>query len=134
MKTARALAVCLSLIPLAACSGVSSPSSYTPDDFSGLLPPGGEINRGFSVGATGEIQVQLTALNPLPRVGFIAMAVGQYAGTVCSPLQGMIISQAAVNQQYALGRITRGSYCITVADPNQVVTSPSTFTVRMLHP
>lgn len=134
MKTVRTLAVCLSLIALAACGGVSSPSTYAPDDFSGLLPPGGEINRGFSVGATGEIQVQLTALNPLPRVGFIAMAVGQYAGTLCAPQNNWIVPQAALNQQYALGRIQRGSYCILVADPNQVLTSPSTFTVRMLHP
>ncbi len=119
---------------LAACGGVSSPSSYAPEDFTGILQPAGEVNRAFSVSGTGELQLELTALTPAPRVGFISMAVGRYVGSVCSPLLGYVLNQVGVNRPYALGRITRGSYCITVYDGNLALTAPAAFTVRILKP
>lgn len=134
MKFARLGPALVFAATLAACSGISSPSTYTPDDFSGTLQPGGEANRGFNVDGTGELQVELRELNPRPRVGFIALAVGRYAGSICSPLFGYIRQQIAIGQPVAMGRITKGAYCITVADSNLVLTEPASFTVRMLHP
>jgi hypothetical protein len=134
MKIARLAASVAVAVTLAACGGVSSPSNYTPDDFSGTLTPGGEANRGFEVGGTGELQLELVSLNPAPRVGFLAMGVGRYAGGFCSPLFGYTVNQVAVGRPYALGRITKGSYCITIADANLSLTGPAAFTVRILHP
>ena len=134
MKIVRLVAALVTAATLTACSGISSPSTYAPDDFSGTLDPSGEASRGFSVAATGELQLQLTALNPVPRVGFLSMGVGQYLGSVCSPTPNYIVGQVGLNQQYSLGRITKGNYCVVLVDANAVLTAPATFTIRILHP
>ena len=134
MKIARVVTAAVLAATVAACGGVASPSTYTPDDFSGTLQPASEANRGFEVRGTGELQLELTSLNPLPRVGFVAMAVGRYTGGFCSPLPGWIVTQAGLNRSYALGRITRGSYCITISDANLALSGPTAFNIRILHP
>jgi hypothetical protein len=119
---------------LAGCSGVSTPSSETTEEFSDTLVPQGQVFRTFSVGKTGEMLMTLTTLNPRPVVGFIALAVGTPAGSSCSAIPGYIVSQAAIGQQYSFGQVVKGSYCLLVADANSALTSNAAFTVRFTHP
>lgn len=134
MNFLRLVAAASLATTLAACGGVASPSNYVPEDFSGTLQPAGEANKAFSVSGTGELQLELTALTPAPRVGFISMGIGQYVGSVCSLLPGYVVTQVGANRPYALGRITRGNYCISVYDGNFALTAPAAFTVRILKP
>jgi hypothetical protein len=126
-----ALAVAASL---AACGGVDSPSSQTATDFTGTLAPGDQQFMTFSVGKTGEMQLTLQSLTPRPVIGFLAMAVGQPAGSICSPIFGYIVAQAAIGQNYSFPQITKGSYCVLIADSTVALTQPAAFSVRLLHP
>lgn len=118
----------------AACGGVDSPSSQTATDFSGTLAPGDQQSTNFSVSKTGEMQLTLQSLTPRPVLGFLALAVGQPSGSLCSPIFGYIVNQAAVGQTYAFPQITKGTYCLLIADSNLALTQPAAFSVRLLHP
>jgi hypothetical protein len=118
----------------AACGGVDSPSSQTPTDFSGILVPGDRQFTTFSVSKTGEMQLTLQTLNPRPVLGFVEVAVGQPLGSGCGEIFGYIVGQAAIGQTYAFPQITKGTYCLLIADANLALTQPAAFTVRLLHP
>lgn len=117
-----------------ACSGVTSPSTYTPEDVTGTIEPGGTSTKTFSVARTGELQLTLTTLTPAPRVGFLGITVGQQIGTICSPLYGYSIGLAAVGQQYSLPTVLKGNYCVIVVDGASVLPATATYTIRLLHP
>ena len=134
LKIVCLLGVAAVTVSLAACSGVASPSSQTPDDFSGTLAPLGQASKPFSVSKTGEMQVTLQSLTPRPVVGFVSVAVGLPAGDLCSPLAGYFVSQAAIGQQYAFPQISKGSYCVVIADANAALTTSASFSLRVLHP
>jgi hypothetical protein len=133
-KMVRLLGVIAVSLSLASCGGVASPSSYPPDDFTGNIAPGGQASRAFTVSKTGEMQVTLTALSPAPRVGFLAVGVGQYVGNTCQPSPSFYSTQTPVGQALSFGTIPEGSYCIVVLDVNLALTATATFTVEMLHP
>jgi len=134
LKLVRFLAAVFCALSLAACGGVDSPSNATAEDFSGTLTPLGQANRAFSASKTGELQVTLQSLTPRPVVGFVGIALGTPVGTDCSPALNYIISQAAIGQQYSLGQIQKGSYCILIADSNAILTTDTSFTIHFLHP
>jgi hypothetical protein len=134
VKIFPALAALILAVSLAACNSVNSPSDETTEDFTDTLPPLGQVSKPFSVAKNGEMQMTLQSLTPRPVVGFIALAVGVAATGGCSPIQGFIVTQAAIGQQYAFGQINKGSYCILVADANGVLTTSAAFTVRYTHP
>jgi hypothetical protein len=119
---------------LAACGGVDSPSTQTSEDFTGTVDPLGQASQPFSVSKTGEMQITLQSLTPRPVVGFIAIAVGIPAGAACSPLAGYFVQQTAVGTPYAFPQITKGAYCLLVADANGVLTTTATWTARVSHP
>ena len=134
MKIARALAALLAAATMAACGSISDPSNYTTKDFSGTLQPSGQASEPFTTGRAGEMQIRLTQLSPPPRAGFVSIAVGLLSGNTCLPLQGYIIPSAAINQQYSFPRINPATYCIVVVDTFSVVSEPTAFTIRYLHP
>jgi hypothetical protein len=134
VKIFPALAALVLAVSLAGCNSVNSPSDETTEDFSDVLPPSGQVSKGFSVAKNGEMEMTLQSLTPRPVVGFIALAVGSPVTGGCSPIIGFVVSQAAIGQQYAFGQINKGSYCILVADPNGVLTTSAAFTVRYTHP
>jgi len=135
MRTTARLAGALAIAAaLAACSGVTTPSSYPDDNFTSTIQPNGEADKAFSVGSTGEMQMTLQSLSPTPQVGFLWMGVGQYAGSTCQPLLGYYTTQAPLNQQFSFSTITKGSYCMFVSDGNSVVKQAATFTVHTKHP
>jgi hypothetical protein len=135
MRTITRLAGALALTgSLAACGGVTSPSSYPADTFSGTINPGGEADRGFSVGSTGEMSMTLTALSPTPQVGFMWIGVGQYVGASCSPVPGYYTTQAPIGQQLSFSTIPQGAYCMFISDGNTALKQTTTFTLTARHP
>jgi len=134
LKIARLLTAVAAAVSMAACGGIASPSSQTSTDFSGVVQPLGQASKEFSVSKTGELEITLQSLSPRPVVGFLAVAVGQPTGGFCAALGAYIVSQAATGQQYAFPQITRGTYCVLVADANGVLTAPAAFTLRLVHP
>ena len=128
------LAALILAVSLAACNSVNSPSDETTDDFTDILPPSGQVSKSFSVAKNGEMQMTLQSLTPRPVVGFIALAIGTPQAAGCAPIGGYIVTQAAIGQQYALGQINKGSYCILAADANAVLSTSAAFTVRYTHP
>ena len=130
----RTLAAAVAAVTLSGCGGVTSPSNQTSQDYSDTLTPGGQVFQTFSVSKTGEMQMSLQTLSPRPVVGFIGLAVGVPSGSVCSPILGYAISQAAIGQSYSFPTITKGSYCLLVGDFGSVLTGSTTFTVRYSHP
>jgi hypothetical protein len=119
---------------IAGCSGVSSPSSYPDDNFTGTIQVGAEVDKAFTVKATGEMQMTLQSLTPAPVVGFLWMGVGQYVGSICSPLPGYYTTQAPINQQFSFSTIPTGSYCMFLSDGNGVLKQPAAFAVNTKHP
>jgi hypothetical protein len=132
--TARIIGTLIVAAAMTACHGVTEPSSYPDDNFSGTIQPGGETDRAFNVGSTGEMTMTLQSLTPTPQVGFLWMGVGQYAGSSCSPLTGYYTTQAPLNQVFSFSTITKGSYCMFVSDGSTVLKQAATFTVNTKHP
>jgi len=119
---------------VAACGSVSSPSTQTAEDYTDTVQPAGQVFKTFSVGKTGEMQFTLQSLTPRLVVGFLAVAIGQPTGSVCSPFPAYIVQQTAVGQQYSFPQITKGTYCILVADGSSALTQAATFTLHFTHP
>ena len=135
MRTTAHLVGALALAAsLAACKGVTSPSSYPDDDFTGTLAIAGQSDKPFSVGSTGEMQMTLVSLTPTPRLGFMWVGVGQYVGSVCSAIPGYYTTQAPIGQALSFPRITQGAYCMFISDGNSALTAPATFTLHTKHP
>ena len=91
LKMARLLAAAVVATSLAACSGVSSPSSQTVDTFTGSVDPIGQSSNNFSVGKTSELSLTLISLTPRPVLGFIG------AGNMASALIRGLLAQGTVS-------------------------------------
>ncbi len=133
LTMARLIAAVAVAASLAACSGVSTPSSQTQEQFTGTVDPLGQSSNNFSVGKTSELSMTLVSLTPRPVLGFIGLAIGQPAGTGCSPYGAYVVAQAAIGQTYALGQLAKGSYCVLVIDGNGILTTTATYSVRVVH-
>lgn len=131
---ARLAMLCVVTCSLAACGSVTSPSQLTALDFAGSIDPLGSSFQTFSVGKTGEMQMTLQSLTPRPVVGFVTVAIGTPVGTACSPYTAYYVTQTAVGQQYAFPQVTKGSYCVLIADNNAVLTQSAAFSIHLLHP
>lgn len=134
MKTARLLAAFVAATVFTACGSVSDPSNYVTKDFSGTLQPNGQVSETFTVGRAGEMQITLNQMSPPPRTGFVSISVGLLSGNACLPLQGYVIYPAPINQQRSFPRINPATYCIVINDTFGVVTEPTAFNIRYLHP
>jgi hypothetical protein len=118
---------------LTACSGITDPSSNRIEDFSGVVPLGGNGPvHSFRVDKNGELIVTLTALAPDPTIN-IGAALGQPSGDVCNPIVGAVNDVALLNRQILGGAINKGLYCIVMYDP-AALTTPQTYTIRVSHP
>lgn len=133
LTMARLLGAVAVAASLAACSGVSSPSTQTQDTFSGTVDPVGQSSNNFSVGKTSEMSVTLVSLTPRPVLGFIGLAVGTPVGSGCAPYGAYTVTQAAIGQTYALGQVAKGSYCVLVIDGNGILTTTAAYAVRVVH-
>ena len=135
MRTfARFTALCGLACSLLSCGSVTSPSQLTALDFVGTIDPLGQTSLNFNVDKLGEMQFTLQSLAPRPVVGFISVAVGVPAGSLCSPLAAYYVAQTAIGQQYAFAQIQKGAYCLYVSDNNAALTATATFAIHLLHP
>lgn len=133
-KIFRLLAAVACAGVLAACGGVDSPSQQAAIDFNGVLDPGGEQFTTFSVSKTGEMQLTLQSLTPRPGTRIPVDGCRPAVSTACTPILNYIITQVAIGQQYPIPQITKGTYCLTIADANLALTQPASFSIRLLHP
>ena len=133
LTMARLLAAVAVAASLAACSGVSSPSTQTQDTFTGTVDPIGQSSNNFSVAKTSEMSITLLSLTPRPVLGFMGLAIGTPVTGGCSPYGAYVVGQAAIGQTYALGQVAKGSYCVLVIDGNGILTTTATYSVRVVH-
>jgi hypothetical protein len=130
----RLLAALAAAAALAGCGSVDAPSNQVSETFTGTLSPASQVSHPFSVSKTGEMTLTLNSLTPRPVLGFITMAIGDQIADTCSPIFGYIVSQAGIGQPYSFPQITKGSYCVLVADANAVLTANAAYSVQLLHP
>lgn len=141
MKTARARTTRLALASafamaaalMAACGGVSSPTSNAQETFTGTLLPAGSNFHAFSVSKPGEYQMTITSMTPSTIVG---IGVGQLADS-----NGVTTCIATVNadpfsklNKPLTGSIQKGSYCALIYDSSNSVTTPVSYTMTVAHP
>jgi hypothetical protein len=125
----------------AACGGSTptTPSNTTPapssDFFAGTLSAMGSVPNTFVVSTAGAVEVTLLALttgagnvSSVP----IALAVGTFTGTVCTPTTTLNATPALKAQLTTT--LAVGTFCVNVADPGGV-TEDLSFALRVTqHP
>jgi hypothetical protein len=118
-------------LPIAACGGVSSPSSNTTQTFPGTLQPSGSNVHPFTTSKQGEFQIAIKALDPVVVVG---LALGQYSSGVC--LATSYADPFATLNKSVSGSIQPGSYCAIIYDTTNggPLRSDVTYTLSVSHP
>lgn len=134
LKLVRLLAALSVAVSLAACGGVNSPSTQSTEDFTGTLDAQGQSFKTFNVTKTGELQMTLQSLTPRPVLGFVSLGIGTPAGSICSPLLGYLVTQAAVGTPYSFPTIVKGTYCVVIADANSILPGQVSWSIRLSHP
>jgi len=108
---------------LSGCSSVIDPSKNQVENFSGVVPVGGQKIFFFSWGKQGEIEVTMTSVSPTPTNGPLAMFIGLADNAQnCGALSGYA-AQAIVNRKVQFGVLDKGSYCLGVYDPGALTVS-----------
>jgi hypothetical protein len=132
-------ALAAAALAAAACSGISSPSSNTNQDFVSIPLSSlfGTINvHEFDVNkSSGEAVFTITALSPTPDA-VLGLALGLTSGSgvdkVCLPTLGTTLN-ARLNQIAMQVAIQRGHYCVEVFAVS-ALTVDQTYTLRVSHP
>jgi hypothetical protein len=134
------LTVALIVVLVSACGGPTKPSDNHVDQFTGTVQPSGSDLKPFDIGNTGEFTVKLTALTPGTSV-LVGVLYGQQAGGTCQPVQQPnYVNNSSIGRTVLSGSIiVKGSYCVVVFDPVNVVTqSPwpvaQTYGLEVSHP
>jgi hypothetical protein len=134
------ITVALIVVLVSACGGPTNPSDNIVDQFTGTVQPASSDLKPFDIGNTGEITVKLTALTPGTSV-LVGVLYGQQAGGTCQPVQQPnYVNNSSIGRTVLSGSIiVKGSYCVVVFDPVNVVTqSPwpvaQTYGLEVSHP
>jgi hypothetical protein len=131
MSIAVAIGMALSI---AACGGVSSPSTNVREPFSGTLLPGGETFHAFNVpDRRGEYEIALTTMNPVAVIGIALGQMINVSGTSTCLATASANPFATVGKTIG-GQIQQGSYCALVYDANKSLTTPVAYTITVSHP
>lgn len=138
--------VCALLVALAGCKdSPTSPSTSTTtttttvasptvtEDFTGVLPVGGNKFYSFTVVENGTVNVTLTDIGGtgVPSTVWVALGVGTPSAEDCSTTSTVTIqsgSTAQVSSTYA-----PGIYCAKVADIGNLF-APARFAITIAHP
>jgi hypothetical protein len=118
------------LTTLAACGGVSSPSTNTSSEFRGTLEVGGRSTHTFRVSKNGEYEVRIVELAPSSSA-LIGVIVGRESGGVCFTEGNNPFGQ--LNRLALNGFAFSGTYCVTLYDPGSL-NERQTYLVRVSHP
>lgn len=134
-----AWALAASLVTLTAC-GSSTPVDTTPtptpvvrtETFTGSVDVMGVDIHPFTLAATGQVDITLTAAGP-PATIQMGLGVGVPSGTTCPLLTGGVTVVAAGTAPQLSGTIPAGPYCVEVFDVGNQLAS-ITYTVTVTHP
>lgn len=134
-----ALALAATLASLTAC-GSSTPLvapapvlTFTTETFTGSVdPPLGADIHPFTLAATGQVDVTLTAAGP-PATIQMGLGVGVPGGTTCALLTGGFVTVPAGTVPQLSGSLPAGAYCVQVYDVGNQSAS-ITYTVTVTHP
>jgi hypothetical protein len=117
---------------LAACGGITDPSTNQVVPFSGTFDVGGSGTiHSFSASKNGEFFVTLTSLTP-DTTAIVGVTLGQGSGSNCVAITNTVTT---VGRQAFNGPLNKGDYCIQVGDSGLVVLSgPQSYTIRVSFP
>lgn len=135
MKYLAALALVLASMSLACGSdnGPSTPAtpSSIANSFNGTVDVGGSDVHNFTVTASSQVDVTLTAAAP-PDGIIMGVGVGAPSGSPCTPFAGASVSTSAGSSAQLAGQLSPGSYCVVVFDVGNQ-TAPVSYTVVVVH-
>jgi hypothetical protein len=116
-------------------SAVTAPTApSTTETFTGTVNPQGSDSHTFTVTATGELDVTLTAAGP-PSTISVGLGLGTPSTTdptVCSLLSNAALSTQAATTPQLVGTAAPGSYCVAVFDVGNQ-SAAVTYTVTVTH-
>ena len=139
MNKSFALAAITMLLGAAGCKTSNSTTATTPattttrttDTFTGTVLVGGHDFHSFTVTASGQIDVTLTAATPASAV--VGVSIGTPGDTVCPAVAGGSVKAAAGATVQLSGMASPGTLCVDVRDVGGQ-TSTVSYTVTVLHP
>jgi hypothetical protein len=140
VRTLLALALAVLAMPLGACDDNTPTTPSNPQapvtvtlTFSGSLTPNGALTFPFAVPNGGTVTATLTTV-ALPADTPIGVSLGNWDGTA-GTCQVIVDNSSALEGAGAAGQITAaGNLCVRVYDSRGNVTSPTAFTVTVVHP
>ena len=130
------LAAAMSLLPLAAACGSSTPTIPTPDitteTFTGTINPHSADTKTFNTATGGPIVATLSSVAPV-STQLIGFAIGTWDGSAC---QLVIVNPAATTGSVVQANAsTKGSYCFHVYDIGNITAdAPVTYQIAVAHP
>ena len=138
MNKSFALAALALLLGAAGCKSSSntttttSSTTRTTDTFTGTVPVGGHDFHSFTVSASGQIDVTLTAATP-PSTVVMGLSIGTPGDGVCPAVAGGSVKTAAGATAQLSGIGSPGTLCVDVKDAGGQTATVS-YTVTVLHP
>ena len=139
MNKSFALAATVLLLATAGCKNSNSTTATTTptttarttDTFTGTVAVGGHDFHSFTVTASGQIDVTLTAATPAAAV--MGVRYGTPGGPVCPAVAGGSVKAVAGATAQLSGMASPGTLCVDVKDVGGQ-TSAVSYTVSVLHP
>ena len=104
----------------------------TTDTFSGTVQVRGRAFHSFPVGATGQIDVTLTAATP-PSTIVMGISIGIPGDGTCPALAGASANVVAGASVQLSGMASAGTFCVDVHDVGNQ-SAPISYTVTVTHP
>jgi len=138
MKRLLAIAASLALaVTSTACKGddTSTTAPTTPtktDTFSGTVQTRSFDMHTFTVSASGQVLVTLTAAGP-PATIPMGVGIGTPADSACGIITGGSVTTAAGTNAQLTGIVSPGTLCVSVFDVGNQ-TAAITYTVTVSHP
>ena len=134
----RSAVVLLVLLATACNRNDSTPAPTTPtvarttDTFSGTVAVGGDDFHSFSIAASGNVDVTLTAATP-PATIVMGLSIGMPGDGRCVPVAGGSTQTPPGSAVQLSGVASPGTLCVDVRDVGGE-TAPVTYTVTVTHP
>ncbi|HZR22759.1 MAG TPA: hypothetical protein VFA59_04170 [Vicinamibacterales bacterium] len=131
----------------AGCSSTDSatavptqPTSFadptTVDTFTGTLTIAGTDSHPFAVPVAGVVNITLTSMDPaIDSTTPVVLAIGLPSQSVvgqCATIQSVSVIPGTTPQ--ITGHALSGTFCVSVSDPNVVLTASEAYTVTVAHP
>jgi len=137
MKNLIAAAASLGLlVASAACSSndttTTAPTTTKTESFNGTVQVRSSDMHTFTVAASGQVSVTLTAAGP-PATIPMGIGIGTPGDSACGIITGASVTAAAGTNAQLTGVVSPGTLCVSVFDVGNQ-TAAVTYTVNVAHP